>query len=126
MAANVEVISKLERRMTVTVPMKPIEDEIHQRIQQLTRTAKLPGFRPGKVPLKIVEQQYGAQVRDEALASAIERTFGESVDQNKLRVAGFPNIEHKPFNEADGKFEYVATFEVFPDVEMGDIKKLKI
>ena len=126
MAANVEVISKLERRMTVTVPMKPIEDEIHQRIQQLTRTAKLPGFRPGKVPLKIVEQQYGAQVRDEALASAIERTFGESVDQNKLRVAGFPNIEHKPFNEADGKFEYVATFEVFPDVEMGDIEKLKI
>ncbi len=126
MAANVEVISKLERRMTISVPMKPIEEEIHQRIQQLTRTAKLPGFRPGKVPAKIVEQQYGAQVRDEALASAIERSFGESVEQNKLRVAGFPNIEHKPFKEADGKFEYVATFEVFPEVEMGDIKKVKI
>jgi trigger factor len=126
MAANVEVVSKLERRMTVTVPMKPIEEEIHRRIQQLIRTAKLPGFRPGKVPQKIVEQQYGAQVRDEALASAIERSFGESVEENKLRVAGFPNIEHKPFKEADAKFEYVATFEVFPEVEMGDIKKVKI
>jgi len=126
MAATVEVISKLERRMTVTVPMKPIEEEIHQRMQQMVRTAKLPGFRPGKVPLKIVEQQYGAQVRDEALSNAIERSFGESVEQNELRVAGFPNIEHKPFSEADGHFEYVATFEIFPEVEMGDIKKIKI
>ena len=126
MSATVEIISKLERRMTVTVPMKPIEDEINQRISQLMRTAKLPGFRPGKVPAKFVQQQYGAQARDEALTNAIERSFSEGVESNKLRVAGYPNIEHKPFAEADKEFEYVATFEVFPEVEIGDLSKVKV
>jgi len=126
MSATVEIISKLERRMTVTVPMKPIEDEINQRISQLMRTAKLPGFRPGKVPAKMVQQQYGAQARDEALTNAVERSFSEGVESNKLRVAGYPNIEHKPFAEADKEFEYVATFEVFPEVEIGDLSKAKI
>lgn len=126
MSATVEIISKLERRMTVTVPMKPIEDEIHQRISQLMRTAKLPGFRPGKVPAKFVQQQYGAQARDEALTNAVERSFSEGVESNKLRVAGYPNIEHKPFADADQEFEYVATFEVFPEVELGDLGKVKI
>ncbi len=126
MSATVEIISKLERRMTVTVPMKPIEDEIHQRINQLMRTAKLPGFRPGKVPAKLVQQQYGAQARDEALTNAVERSFSEGVESNKLRVAGYPSIEHKPFADADKEFEYVATFEVFPEVELGDLSKVKI
>ncbi len=126
MSATVEIISKLERRMTVTVPMKPIEDEINQRIGQLMRTAKLPGFRPGKVPAKLVQQQYGAQARDEALTNAVERSFSEGVESNKLRVAGYPNIEHKPFAEADKEFEYVATFEVFPEVEIGDLSKVKV
>lgn len=126
MSATVEIISKLERRMTVTVPMKPIEDEINQRISQLMRTAKLPGFRPGKVPAKFVQQQYGAQARDEALTNAVERSFSEGVESNKLRVAGYPNIEHKPFAEADKEFQYVATFEVFPEVEIGDLSKVKI
>jgi trigger factor len=126
MSATVEIISKLERRMTVTVPMKPIEDEINQRISQLMRTAKLPGFRPGKVPAKLVQQQYGAQARDEALTNAVERSFSEGVESNKLRVAGYPNIEHKPFAEADKEFQYVATFEVFPEVEIGDLSKVKI
>ena len=126
MSATVEIISKLERRMTVTVPMKPIEDEINQRISQLMRTAKLPGFRPGKVPAKLVQQQYGAQARDEALTNAVERSFSEGVESNKLRVAGYPNIEHKPFAEADKQFQYVATFEVFPEVEIGDLSKVKI
>jgi trigger factor len=126
MSATVEIISKLERRMTVTVPMKPIEDEINQRISQLMRTAKLPGFRPGKVPAKFVQQQYGAQARDEALTNAVERSFSEGVESNKLRVAGYPNIEHKPFAEADKEFEYVATFEVFPEIEIGDLSKVKI
>lgn len=126
MSATVEIISKLERRMTVTVPMKPIEDEINQRISQLMRTAKLPGFRPGKVPAKFVQQQYGAQARDEALTNAVERSFSEGVESNKLRVAGYPNIEHKPFAEADKEFEYVATFEVFPEVEIGDLSKVKV
>lgn len=126
MPATVETISNLERRMTVTVPMQPIEEEINQRINRLSRTAKLPGFRPGKVPLKLVQQQYGAQVRDEVLSNAVERSFTDAVEENKLRVAGFPNIEHKPFVEAEGQFEYIATFEIFPEVTVGDLTKAKI
>ncbi|MEY3650891.1 MAG: Trigger factor [Pseudomonadota bacterium] len=126
MSATVEIISSLERRMTVTVPMKPLEDEMNQRINKLSRTAKVQGFRPGKVPLHMVQQQYGAQVRDEVLSNAVERSFSEGVEEHKLRVAGFPNIEHKPFAEAATELEYVATFEVFPEVEIADLSKAKI
>lgn len=126
MQATVETISNLERRMTVIVPMKPIEEEVNQRINRLARTAKLSGFRPGKVPLKLVQQQYGAQVRDEVLSSTVERTFSDAVEENKLRVAGFPNIEHKPFSETTEQFEYTATFEIFPEIVIGDLSKTKI
>ena len=122
MATNVETISNLERRMTIVVPMQPLEEEMNQRISRISRTAKVPGFRPGKVPLKMVQQQYGAQVRDEVLSNAVERSFTEAVEQNNLRVAGFPNIEHKPFEVAAGQFEYVATFEVFPEIVVGDFR----
>jgi trigger factor len=125
MAATVETISNLERRITVSVPLKPIEDEVTQRINRLARTAKLPGFRPGKVPMKLVYQQYGAQVRDEVFSGAVERTFTEAVQENKLRVAGYPNIEPKQ-SEGGEHFEYVATFEVFPEFEIGDLSKVKI
>lgn len=126
MQATVETISNLERRMTVIVPMKPIEEEVNQRINRLARTAKLSGFRPGKVPLKLVQQQYGAQVRDEVLSNMVERTFSDAVEENKLRVAGFPNIEHKPFSETTEQFEYTATFEIFPEIVIGDLSKTKI
>ena len=126
MQATVETISNLERRMTVIVPMKPIEEEVNQRINRLARTAKLSGFRPGKVPLKLVQQQYGAQVRDEVLSNTVERTFSDAVEENKLRVAGFPNIEHKPFSETTEQFEYTATFEIFPEIVIGDLSKTKI
>ncbi len=126
MSATVETISNLGRRITVVVPMKPIIDEVNQRINRLARTAKLAGFRPGKVPLRIVEQQYGAQVRDEVLSNTVERTFTEAVEENKLRVAGFPDIQHKPFGDVVEEFEYTATFEVFPEVVVGDLSKAKI
>lgn len=126
MQATVETISNLERRMTVVVPMKSIEEEVSQRIANLARTVKLAGFRPGKVPLKIVQQQYGAQVRNEVLSKTVEETFSDAVEENKLRVAGFPNIEHKPLAEAAEQFEYTATFEIFPEVTVGKLDKIKI
>lgn len=126
MSATVETTSNLGRRITVTVPMQPIIDEVNQRINRIARTAKLAGFRPGKVPLRMVEQQYGAQVRDEVLSSTVERTFTDAIEENKLRVAGFPDIQHKPFGEVVEAFEYTATFEVFPEVVIGDLSKVKI
>ena len=126
MAASLEVISGLERRLTITVPLAPLENQIKQRLTQVARTAKMAGFRPGKAPLGLVNQHYGDQVRDEVYSKAVEVSFGEAVEENKLRVAGFPNIEHKPFEESANELAYVATFEVFPEVKLGDIKKLKI
>ncbi len=126
MAASVETISNLERRMTVKVPLAPLEGQIKQRLTQISRTAKFSGFRPGKAPLGLVNQHYGSQVRDEVYSKAVETSFGDAVEENKLRVAGFPNIEHKPFADAATDLEYVATFEVFPEVKLGDLTKLKL
>ena len=126
MAASVETISNLERRMTVKVPLAPLEGQIKQRLSQVARTAKFSGFRPGKAPIGLVNQHYGDQVRDEVYSKAVEASFGDAVEENKLRVAGFPNIEHKPFGEAATDLEYVATFEVFPEVKLGDLTKLKL
>jgi trigger factor len=126
MALNVETISTLERRITITVPLQPLEAQIHQRLAQMSRTAKFAGFRPGKAPMGLVNQHYGEQVRDEVYSGAVEKSFGDAVDEAKLRVAGYPNIEHKPFGAASESLEYTATFEVFPEVSFGDLTKMKI
>lgn len=126
MALNVETLSNLERRITISVPLQPLEAQITQRLNQVARTAKFSGFRPGKAPMGLVNQHYGNQVRDEVYSAAVEKSFGEAVDEAKLRVAGFPNIEHKPFDAASQVLEYTATFEVFPDVVVGDLSKVKI
>ncbi len=126
MAEAVETISNLERRVTIKVPLASLEGEIRQRLIQISRTAKVAGFRPGKAPVGLVNQHYGDQVRDEVYSKAVETSFTETVEQNKLRVAGFPNIQHQPFADAATDFEYVATFEVFPEVKLGDLSKLQI
>ncbi|MBF4988454.1 trigger factor [Methylophilus sp. 14] len=125
-AVSVETVSNLERRMTIKVPLAPLEGQIRQRLQQISRTAKFSGFRPGKAPIGLVNQHYGDQVRDEVYSKAVETSFGDAVEQNKLRVAGFPNIEHLPFKDAAEEFEYIATFEIFPEVAVGDLSKVKI
>lgn len=126
MQATVETLSNLERRMTVSVPMKPIEEEVGRRLGRLARTVKMAGFRPGKVPMNLVQKNYGPQVFDEVISSTVERTFSEAVTENKLRVAGYPNIEQKPSADTAGSFEYVATFEVFPEVVVGDLASVAI
>jgi trigger factor len=122
MATAVETLSNLERRITIKVPVEPLQKEMSSRFQRLTRTAKVPGFRPGKAPLKMIEQQYGPQVKEEVFAEAIETSFGQAIQENKLRVVGMPNIQHKPLNQVKEDFEYTATFEVFPEVTLGDFK----
>jgi len=126
MATAVETLSNLERRITVKVPVEPLQKEMSSRFQRLTRTAKVPGFRPGKAPLKMIEQQYGPQVKEEVFSEAIETSFGQAIQENKLRVVGMPNIQHKPLNQVNEDFEYTATFEVFPEVALGDFKAASI
>jgi trigger factor len=121
MQANLENLGTLERRLSVIVPMADIDREIDTRLKKLSRTVKMHGFRPGKVPLKVVAQQYGPQVRQEVLGDALQRSFGEAVREQNLKVAGYPRFEPKPLGENPSGFEYSATFEVYPEFRVGDI-----
>jgi trigger factor len=117
--------SPLERNITVSVPIAQIEAEIATRLKRLARTVRMQGFRPGHVPIKMVERQYGPQVRQEVVSDTVQRTFAEAV-KDKYRVAGFPRFQPKPVGEGANDVEYTATFEVYPEVEMGDIGGAKV
>ncbi len=122
----VEKINNIERRVTITVSVAPLITQVNEQFLRLTKTVNVSGFRPGKVPLEVVEQQYGTDVKNEVYTKAIEKMFGEFVQKNNIRVAGMPNIEHGSLTNVTDNFDFTATFEVFPDINITDIKKLKI
>ena len=113
--------SALERNITVSVPIAQIEAEIAARLKRLARTVRMQGFRPGKVPLKMVERQYGFQVRQEVVTDTVQKTFAEAVKGQNYRVAGYPRFQPRPVAQGANDVEYTATFEVYPEVVMGDI-----
>lgn len=117
MQVSVETTAGLERRMTVQVPEERIAAEVDNRLRQLARTTSIKGFRPGKVPFKMVKQRYGDQVRQEVLGDVIQSTYFEAVSQEKLRPAGYPSFEPKSLEQGKG-VEYVATFEVMPEIQL--------
>src|SRR3954452_8955610 len=121
MQSNLEMLGQLERRAHVSVPVEQIEAEIHKRLSRMARTAKIAGFRPGKVPIKLIAQQYGPQVRSEVLNDAVNDTFVDLVQKENLRVAGYPRIEPRQDSTDQSKLEYTATFEVYPDIQIGDL-----
>jgi trigger factor len=120
MAANVENLGTLERRVSMRVPVQDIEKQVDARLKQLARNVKMPGFRPGKVPMKIVAQTYGPQVRNEVLGDAVQKSFADAVKEANLRVAGYPKIEKKD-GSSDQALEFSATFEVYPEVKLGEL-----
>jgi trigger factor len=121
MAANLESLSTLERRLQMSVPMTQLEREVDERLKKLARNAKMPGFRPGKVPMKIVEQTYGAQVRNEVTGDAVQKAFSDAVKEANLKVAGTPRIETKKDSMPAGTLEFSATFEVYPEFKVGEL-----
>ena len=122
MATAVETLDKLERRITITVPVADVKAEVEKRLKLRARTAKAPGFRPGKVPMKMVAAQYGYQVETEVLNDKVGRAFNDATNENNLRVAGYPRIEPKTDGDTtEGAIEFNATFEVFPEVKVGDL-----
>ena len=122
MATAVETLDKLERRITITVPVADVKAEVEKRLKLRARTAKAPGFRPGKVPMKMVAAQYGYQVETEVLNDKVGRAFNEAANENNLRVAGYPRIEPKTDGDTtEGAIVFNATFEVFPEVKVGDL-----
>lgn len=115
--------SPLERNLTVAVPIAQLESEIAARIRKLARTVKMQGFRPGKVPLKMVERHYGWQVRQEALSETVQGLFSEAVRQQNYRVAGLPRFEPVQAGEGATAFEFQAVFEVYPEITHADLSQ---
>jgi trigger factor len=125
MQVTVESTGALERRMRVELPGERIEQEIKSRLKTVGRTAKLKGFRPGKVPPKVVKQRYGKAIREEVLSELMQKSYTDAVMQENLNPAGGPKIETED-NEGDNNFAYVATFEIMPKVELKDLDKIAV
>jgi trigger factor len=125
MQVSVETTSSLERRLTVAVEEDRIADAVQSKLKDLTRTVKMKGFRKGKVPLKVVQQQYGSQVRQEVIGDVLQASFYEAVSQEKLRPAGMPTFDTKEMAPGKG-LEYTATFEVYPEVAIADLSQQSI
>jgi len=110
----------------MAVPVDGIEREVDDRLRKLSRTVRMPGFRPGKVPVKLVAQQYGPQVRSEVIGEAVQKAFEDAVREKNLRVAGNPRIEPQKDGTETGKLAFSATFEIYPEFKLGDLSSARI
>ena len=126
MAATLENISQLERRLNISLPSQEIDSEVESRLKQLARNVKMHGFRPGKVPLKVVAQQYEDQVRREVVGDKLQKSFGDAVRAQNLKVAGYPRFEPKGELGSVAQVEFSATFEIYPEVTASDMSKVVI
>jgi len=125
MQVSLETIGALERKMTIEVPAEKVSSAMQQRLQRMSREVKISGFRPGKVPMRVVKQRFGKQIFQEVVADTMQSTYQEAIQQEKLRPAGSPQIE--PLNlEADQDLKYIATFEVYPEINLADISEVEI
>ncbi|GAA5121095.1 trigger factor [Alloalcanivorax gelatiniphagus] len=117
MQVSVETTSGLERRVTVGVPAEKVDSAVENKLREAQKSVRLDGFRPGKVPMREVKRRFGAAVRNEVLADVMRESFLEAVEQEKLQPAGMPGFEATK-NVAGEDLEFIATFEVFPQVEV--------
>ncbi len=125
MAVNVETLEKLERKMTLTLPVETIQNEVNARLRKLARSVKMDGFRPGKVPMSIVAQRYGYSVQYEVMNDKVGEAFFNAAGEAQLRVAGQPTITEKE-GAPEGQMAFDAVFEVFPEVKIGDLSTAEI
>jgi trigger factor len=125
MQVSVESIGKLERRMQVQVPAERVSQEIAARLKNISRTARLNGFRPGKAPLKVIRQQFGSQIHREVIGELLQSSYAEAVTQNQLTPAGSPRIEPQSMDEGQD-LKYTATFEVFPELVLQPMESLEV
>ncbi len=125
MTATVEILEKLERKMTLTLPVSAIQSEVNTRLKKLARTVKMDGFRPGKVPMNVVAQRYGYSVHYEVMNDKVGEAFFSAANEAQLRVAGQPKINEKD-GAPEGQLTFDAVFEVYPDVKIGDLTAAEV
>ena len=126
MAITVETLDKLERRITLTLPVDVLKNEVDARLKKLARTTKADGFRVGKVPMNIVAQRYGMSVQYEVVNDKLGEAFSQAAQEAQLRVAGQPRISEKDGGPVEGQLQFDATFEVYPEVKVGDLSSIEI
>ncbi len=125
MAVTVETLEKLERKITLSLPVATIQNEVDARLKRLARSVKMDGFRPGKVPLSVVAQRYGYSVQYEVLNDKVGEAFAQAANEAQLRVAGQPRITEKE-GAPEGQMSFDAVFEVFPEVKIGDLSTAEV
>jgi trigger factor len=125
MATAVENLGKLERRLTLSFPLSDVRTEVEKRLKKQAKTARAPGFRPGKVPLKMVAAQYGYQIESDVLNDKVGQAFSQAAEENQLRVAGMPKIEPKD-DAPEGMLAFDATFEVYPEVSLPALEGIEV
>lgn len=125
MAVAVETLEKLERKMTLNLPLNTIQSEVTARLKKLARTVKMDGFRPGKVPMNVVAQRYGYSVQYEVMNDKVGEAFFNAANEAQLRVAGQPKINEKD-GAAEGEMAFEAVFEVYPEVKIGDLATAEV
>ena len=125
MAVTVETLEKLERKITLSLPLADIQTEVESRLKRLARTVKMDGFRPGKVPMKVVSDRYGYSVQYEVMNDKVGEAFASAASEANLRVAGQPRITEKE-GAPEGQATFDAVFEVFPEVKMGDLAEVEV
>ena len=121
MQAEVQQERPLERKLDFSFPTAAIESQVGTKLREIARTAKFHGFRPGKVPMKIVAQQYGSQVRQEVMSDSLQRSFSEKVKEQNIRIAGYPRFEPKDDGLTEENFEFTAVYEVYPEIVLGTL-----
>ncbi|MEX0962978.1 MAG: trigger factor [Pseudohongiellaceae bacterium] len=125
MQVSVETTQGLERKMTIAVPSEKVDSAVNSRLQEAARNVKLNGFRKGKVPFKVIKSKFGAGVRQEVVGELMSQSFYEAIDQESLKPAGQPSIDPKNLSEGQD-LEFVATFQVYPDITLPDFSKNKV
>jgi trigger factor len=125
MAVTVETLDKLERKMTLTLPVNAIQSEVDSRLKKLARTVKMDGFRPGKVPMSVVAQRYGYSVQYEVMNDKVGEAFAAAANEANLKVAGQPKITEKE-GAPEGELTFDAVFEVYPEVKIGELSEVEI
>jgi trigger factor len=125
MQVSVEATSGLERQLTVTVPAERVDNDVNKQVAQQARTRRMDGFRPGKVPPKVIKRMYGEAIRYDVLNRVVQESFFEAVQEQSLQPAGTPSIEFK--NDKEGEdFSFTATFEIYPEIELKDLSGVEI
>src|SRR5690242_15200957 len=125
MQTEIQDLGGLQRRVDLTVAASDVAQEVSQRLARIARQTTMPGFRRGKVPMKIVTASYGPQVQAEVMREKLGSALSSALDASKLRLAGAPRLEAKSTETAD-QIAFSATFEVYPEIELGDLSRIEL